>query len=154
MNQETENLLPEPERTPAAYRRDLHRARLVVGQLRDEALASGEPFQVADLALDATALDELWDGLDRVDTHFWKDESFRRYMEPGRRRWGSAPQSALGGSSGGGRIDVQDACGGVRLGRSGSVISRRPQGTLETACFGFAGTIDAVFVICYSEYNI
>ena len=44
MNQETETLLPEPERTPAAYRRDLHRARLVVGQLRDEALASGEPW--------------------------------------------------------------------------------------------------------------
>ena len=64
-----------------SHRRDLHRARLVVGQLRDEALASGEPFQVADLALDATALDELWDGLDRVDTHFWKDESFHRYME-------------------------------------------------------------------------
>ena len=39
MNQETETLLPEPERTPAAYRRDLHRARLVVGQLRDEAPA-------------------------------------------------------------------------------------------------------------------
>ena len=107
MNQETENLLPEPERTPAAYRRDLHRARLVIGQLRDEALASGEPFQVADLALDATALDELWDGLDRVDTHFWKDESFRRYMEPGRRRWGSAP-SALGGSSGG--ADRRSGC--------------------------------------------
>ena len=153
MNQETENLLPEPERTPVAYRRDLHRARLVVGQLRDEALASGEPFQVADLALDATALDELWDGLDRVDTHFWKDEIFRRYMEPGRRRWGSAPRAPLVEVLGG-RIDVQDACGGVRLGRSGSVISRRPQGTLETACFGFAGTIDAVFVICFSGHNI
>ena len=111
MNQETETLLPEPERTPAAYWRDLHRARLVVGQLRDEALASGEPFQVADLALDATALDELWDGLDRVDTHFWKDESFRRYMEPGRRRWGSAPRAPLVEVLGG-RIDVQDVRSG------------------------------------------
>ena len=91
MNQETETLLPEPERTPAAYRRDLHRARLVVGHLRDEALASGVPFQVAGLALDATALDELWDGLDRVDTHFWKDESFRRYMESRGEALGAEP---------------------------------------------------------------
>ena len=71
----------EPERSPAAYQRGLHRARLVIGQLRDDALASGQPFQVADLTLDAAALDELWDGLDRVDTHFRKEESFRRYME-------------------------------------------------------------------------
>ena len=27
------------------------------------------------------ALDELWDGLDRVDTHLWEEESFRRYMD-------------------------------------------------------------------------
>ena len=45
-----------PERTPTGYRRDLYRARLVIGQLRDEAMASGESFQVADLALDADAL--------------------------------------------------------------------------------------------------
>ena len=38
-------------------------------------------LKVPDLALDAAALDDLWDGLDRVDTHFWKAESFRRYME-------------------------------------------------------------------------
>ena len=53
----------------------------MIGQLRDEATASGESFQGADLALDAAALDELWDGLDRVDTHFWEEESFRRYMD-------------------------------------------------------------------------
>ena len=62
MVNESETLTHESERTPAAYRRDLHRARLVIGQLRDDALASGQPFQVADLALDAAALDELWDG--------------------------------------------------------------------------------------------
>ena len=69
MNQEMETQL-KPERTPAAFRRDLYRVRLVIGQLRDEVLASGKSFQVADLALDAAALNELWDGLDRVDTHF------------------------------------------------------------------------------------
>ena len=40
--------------------------------------------QVGGLVLDAAALDELWDGLDRVDSHFWQEESFRRYMESGR----------------------------------------------------------------------
>ena len=38
-------------------------------------------LKVPDLALDAAALDDIWDGLDRVDTHFWENESFRRYME-------------------------------------------------------------------------
>ena len=52
MTCEAETLFPEPERTPEIYRKDLYRARLVIGQLRDEALASGDPFQVADLALD------------------------------------------------------------------------------------------------------
>ena len=52
-------------------------------------MASGKPFHVAGLSLDAAALDELWDGLDRVDTHFWEEESFQQYMDPGRelRRW-------------------------------------------------------------------
>ena len=81
MINEAETLLSRLERTPAAFRRDVYRARLVIGQLRDAALASGEPFQAADLALDAAALDELWDGLDRVDTHFWEEESYREYME-------------------------------------------------------------------------
>lgn len=81
MINEAETLRPERERTTAAYRRDLYRARLVIGQLRDEVPASGEPFQVADLALDAAALDELWDCLDRIDSHFWKEGDFRRYME-------------------------------------------------------------------------
>ena len=79
MAYEAETMLPDPKRT--AFRRDLYRAHLVIGQLRDEALASGETFQVADLALDAAALNERWDGLDRVDTHFWEEESLRRYME-------------------------------------------------------------------------
>ena len=39
------------------------------------------PFQVADLGLDSAALDALRNGLDRVDNHFWEEESFRRYME-------------------------------------------------------------------------
>ena len=46
-------------------------ARQVIGRLRDEGLETGEPFQVGDRALDAAALDALWDGLDRVDSHFW-----------------------------------------------------------------------------------
>ena len=81
MTHETETQPPEPERTPTAYQRDLHRARLVIGQLREDALDSWEPFHVGNLVLDAAALDELWDGLDRMDTHFWKEASFRQYME-------------------------------------------------------------------------
>ena len=64
MNQGTETQVTQPDRSSAAYRRDLYRARLVIAQMREEALASREPFQVADLALDDAALDELWDGLD------------------------------------------------------------------------------------------
>ena len=59
MNSVEEARTSEPERTPAAYRRDLYRARLVIGQLRDEALATGEPFHVADLALTGTQLRRL-----------------------------------------------------------------------------------------------
>ena len=81
MTHEESTLLSQPERTPATYRRDLYQVRLVVGQLRNGALETGSPFHVGNLALDAAALDDLWDGLDRVDTHFWKEESFRRYME-------------------------------------------------------------------------
>ena len=100
MTHATETPTSETGRTPDAYRRDLHRTRLVIGQLRDPALATREPFQVGDLALDAAALDDIWDSLDRGDTHFWEDESFRRYMEsrsealpagdntPGGRFWG------------------------------------------------------------------
>ena len=67
--------MTKPERTPEAYRRDLYRARLVICQLRDEVMDSGEPFQVGGQALDAAAPDALWDGLNRVDTHFWHEES-------------------------------------------------------------------------------
>ena len=66
--------MAEPQRTPAAYRRDLQLARHVVAQLRDQALASGEPFQVGTLALDAAALDALWDSLDGGDSHFHEGE--------------------------------------------------------------------------------
>ena len=45
MTHDMETLLPCPQRTPAAYRRDLYRTRLVIGQLRDEAMASGDPFR-------------------------------------------------------------------------------------------------------------
>ena len=61
--------MTQPRRTPAVYRRDLCRARQVVGKLRDDAMESGDVFQVGDRALDAAALDALWDGLDRVDSH-------------------------------------------------------------------------------------
>ena len=123
MNQEAETLIPEPERTPEAYWRDLYRARLVIGQPRDKAMASGDPFQVADLALDAAALDDIWDGLDRVDSHFWEEKSFRRYMES---REGALPAGTErpGGSSGG-WLAVQDACGGLRAVRSAGFTSRR-----------------------------
>ena len=72
--------MPEPGRSPTSYRRDMYLARQVVGQLRDEARETGEPLQVGGHALDAAALDTLdtldaldalWDGLYRVDTHFW-----------------------------------------------------------------------------------
>ena len=72
MNREAETELPEPQRTPEAYRRHLLLARQVIAQLRDQAMESYEPFHVGDLSLDAAALDALWDGLDRVDTCFWK----------------------------------------------------------------------------------
>ena len=81
MTDAPETRLPKPERTPAAYRRDLHQARQVIGQLRDDAVETGTPFHVGNLALDAAALVKLWDGLDRVDTHFWEEKSLRRYME-------------------------------------------------------------------------
>ena len=79
--------MPELQRTPAAYRRDLFLARQVVGQLRDEALETSTPFQVGNLTLDAAALDALWDGLDQVDSHFWQVElssttSLRAYPAP------------------------------------------------------------------------
>ena len=38
----------------------------------------GEPFQVGCHALDAADLDALWDGLYRVDTHFWREERLER----------------------------------------------------------------------------
>ena len=50
----------------------------MIGQLWDQALGSGEAFQVGDRALDAAALDALWDGLDRVDSHFWQVEELDR----------------------------------------------------------------------------
>ena len=46
----------------------------MIGQLRDQALESGYTFQVGPRALDTADLDALWDGLDRVDSHFWQAE--------------------------------------------------------------------------------
>ena len=66
------------QRNPTAYRRDLLLARQVTGRLRDEALASGEPFHVGDLALDAASLDDCWDGLNQVDSHVWEVEGIER----------------------------------------------------------------------------
>ena len=63
--------MTEPQRNPTAYRRDLLLPRQVVAQLRDPAMEADEPLRVEDLTLDAAALDALWDGLDRVDSHFW-----------------------------------------------------------------------------------
>ena len=63
--------LTEPQRTPAAYRRDLLLPRQVVAQLTDRALEADGPLRVEDLPLAAAALDALWDGPDRVDIHFW-----------------------------------------------------------------------------------
>ena len=70
--------MPEPQRTPAVYRRDLWLARQAIGGLRGQALESGAAFQVGPRALDAAALDGLWDGLDRVDSHFWQVEELGR----------------------------------------------------------------------------
>ena len=63
MTHDMETQPPEPERTPAAHRRDLLLARQVIAQLRDQAREADEPFHVGDLALDAAALDALWNGL-------------------------------------------------------------------------------------------
>ena len=43
MTHDMATLIPSPEWTPAAYRRGLHRAHLVTGQLRDQAMASRGP---------------------------------------------------------------------------------------------------------------
>ena len=89
MNHEADPALPKPKRTPAAYRRDLLLARQVIAQLRDQAMEAGEPFHVGDLAIDA-----MWDGLDRVDSHFWHEEGMERVRRnahpaerPARRWW-------------------------------------------------------------------
>ena len=76
MTNATETLTQELERTSPAYRRDLLLARQVIAKLRDEAMETGTPFHVGNLALDT-----LWYGLDRIDTHFWHAESFHPHME-------------------------------------------------------------------------
>ena len=62
-------------RTSARYRRDLAKAREILGFLREQAQESGSPFvmewRMGTKSYDADDLDELWDGLDRVDSHFW-----------------------------------------------------------------------------------
>ena len=49
--------MADSRRTPAVYRRDLWLARQVIRQLRDQALESGDPFDVDGRSLDAAALD-------------------------------------------------------------------------------------------------
>ena len=46
-------VMPDSRRTSAAYRRDLWLARQVIGQLRDQALESGDTFHVG--VVDAVA---------------------------------------------------------------------------------------------------
>ena len=65
--------MPEPQRTSAAYRRDLWLDRQVIGQLRDQALECGDTFHIGNRALEA-----LWDGLERVDSHFWQGRGLER----------------------------------------------------------------------------
>ena len=76
MTNATETLTPKPERTPATYRRDLLLARLVIRQLRDDALETGTPFHLGNLALDAEGLDVLWDATNIVlmKGHDWVSE--------------------------------------------------------------------------------
>ena len=66
--------MSDTNRAPAVYRQNLFLARQLIAVLRDRALESGEPLHVGDLAFDAAALDALWDGLDRLDSHFWHME--------------------------------------------------------------------------------
>ena len=88
MNHEKETLLPEPKRPPEAYRTNLLLARQVIAQLRDQAMEAEEPFHVGDLDLDTAALDALWDGLDRIDTHFWHEEGMERVQRNAHPRGG------------------------------------------------------------------
>ena len=52
MTHEAETLLPEPQRTPAAYQRDLRLTRQVSAQLRDQPMDADDPFHVGNLALE------------------------------------------------------------------------------------------------------
>ena len=56
-----EGTMSDTNRAPAVYRQDLFLARQVIGQLREQALESGEPFDVGYRPLDAAALDALWE---------------------------------------------------------------------------------------------
>ena len=107
MNEETETLRPESERTPVAYRRDLYRARLVIGQFRDEALASGEPFQVAGLALDAPPWMRFGTGSIGLTRASGKRSPTAATWTPGRKSRRQA-SSAPGGNSG--RRDSRLGC--------------------------------------------
>ena len=58
-------------RTSPRYRRDLAQVREILAFLREQAQASDSPFVMGATRYDAADLDELGDGLDRLDTHFW-----------------------------------------------------------------------------------
>ena len=81
---------------------------LVIGQLRAEAMA-----------MDTAALDALWDGLDRVGTHFWKAEASAVTWNPGREPSRQDPSTPSGSS--GGRVVVHHTHGGLRLSRFGHI---------------------------------
>ena len=105
-------LMPDPSRTSAAYRRDLWLARQVIGQLRDQALESGDTFHVGDRALDAAALDALWDGLGRVDSHFWQEEGLEQVLRDPHTK---DNRSAVGGGFGSVAVDCGQPGAGNRI---------------------------------------
>ena len=81
MNHETETALPEPQRTPSAYRRDLLQARQVIAQLRGQAMEAGEPFHAGAspwTLRTSMPCGTAWTGWTSTSG---KEESFRRYME-------------------------------------------------------------------------
>ena len=90
--------MPEPQRTSTAYRRDLWLARQVIGQLRDQALESGDTFHVGDCAFDAAALDACGTG--------WTG------WTPTSGRWRSWTACARAPKAGNGRHEPGGSCGG------------------------------------------
>ena len=70
--------MTEPQRTSEAYRRDLLLARQVIAQLRDQAMEADEAPPRRGPGPGRSRPRRLWDGLDRVDTHFWHVDGLER----------------------------------------------------------------------------